>query len=71
MSDRLTPPFKIRSTDDALWLEDANGLRFGYTYVRRPGTTAMDRPTRETAERFVKWLARTATAAADKGKDQP
>lgn len=64
---KLQPPFSIGQTDDSFWVEDANGLRFGYTYYRpRPiiGTDESGRLSRRLAEQTVKWIARMATEAA-------
>jgi hypothetical protein len=35
MTDKLRSPFKIAQTDEAAWVEDADGRRFGYCYWRR------------------------------------
>jgi hypothetical protein len=63
MTDKLRPPFKITQTDEAAWVEDADGRRFGYCYWRRSdlvGTDRSGRVSRELALRTVKWIARMA-----------
>jgi hypothetical protein len=67
MPERLKPPFTIGRTDEAAWIEDADGKRFGYVYWRdRPivGTDRSGRLSRELALRTVKWIKTVAEAAA-------
>jgi hypothetical protein len=72
VQDRLRPPFSVRGNEDAFWVEDVAGARFGFTYYRdKPliGTDRSERLSRGLAERTVKWVARMATAEAARQSD--
>ena len=32
--DRFPPPWTVRHNEDAYWVEDGNGRRFGFCYFR-------------------------------------
>lgn len=53
---RFPPPWTVRHNDDAYWVEDAAGNRFGFTYFRdRPlvGTNSQAYLSRDEARRIV------------------
>lgn len=67
MPDKLQPPFTIGQTEEAAWVEDANGQRFAYTYWRSReivGTDRSSRVSRSLAERTVRWIAKAMNEAA-------
>lgn len=67
---RATPPFRVRGSAEAYWVEDAHGLRFGYCYFedRQVIGTGVERPSRDLARRLATWIARLPDlAAADVG----
>lgn len=57
---RAQPPFTVKSSDAAFWVEDATGLRFGYCYFEDQVVvgTGADRPSRDLARRLALWIAR-------------
>lgn len=63
---RATPPFTVRSSEAAFWVEDATGLRFGYCYFEDKMVvgTGADRPSRDLARRLAHWIARLPDLAA-------
>jgi hypothetical protein len=68
MEDRLQPPFSVHGNADAYWVEDAAGRRFGYVYWREPVITGTGetRLSRRLAQKTVKFIARQATAWAER-----
>lgn len=67
--ERLQPPFRIGDNGDALFVEDAGGRRFGFTFYReRPliGTDRSGRLPKVLASRVVRFIARQATAWAER-----
>lgn len=70
MTEKLLPPFKVQQTDEAAWVEDRLGRRFGYVYWRdKPiiGTDRSDRLPRGLAIRTVNWIRKAAEEAARAG----
>jgi hypothetical protein len=66
MSDKLSPPFTIGSTEESAWVQDAEGKRFGYVYWRAQalvGTDSSGRLSKALAIRTVRWIKRQAEAA--------
>lgn len=65
-TERLRPPFAVRGGEDAFWVEDAGGRRFGYCYFQTSSQVGgrPDRLDRVTALRTARWIARQATAWA-------
>lgn len=73
---RFPPPWTVQHSDEAYWVEDAQGHRFGFTYFRdRPlvGTDQSGRLTRDEARRIVTNFARLPAllAAARKSSSTP
>ena len=55
------PPWSVRHNDDAYWVEDANGRRFGFVYFRDRaviGTGGEAFQTRDEARRLVSNFAK-------------
>ena len=55
------PPWTVRHNDDAYWVEDANGRRFGFVYFRDRaviGTGGEAFQTRDEARRLVSNFAK-------------
>lgn len=68
MHDRLPRPWKIGQSDEAFWIEAANGARFGFCYFDdRPfvGTGRNERLTRDVARRVVSRIAKLADGPGD------
>jgi hypothetical protein len=65
-ASKLRPPFTVHGNDDAFWIEDALGRRFGYVYWREPIVTGTGetRLPRRLAEKTAKWIARKASEEA-------
>lgn len=69
MPERLRPPFTIGQSDEAAWIEDSSGQRFGYVYWREHaivGTDSSGRMSKALAMRTVAWIKREAEKAAGK-----
>lgn len=66
MPEKLKPPFTIGQTDDSFWVQDANGLRFGYCCVQTASQIGAEpgRMNRVMALRTVRWIKRMAEEAA-------
>jgi hypothetical protein len=59
--DRFPRPWRVRHNEDAYWVEDAAGHRFGFTYYRDTplvGTDGGERLSRDAARRIVSNIAR-------------
>lgn len=70
MTERFRPPFRIAQTEEAAWVEDAQGLRFGFVYWRASdlvGTDDSGRLSKALALRTVQWIKRMAEAASGPG----
>lgn len=66
MPSQMRPPFKIRDSGEAFWIEDSGGRRFAYHYYRDApiiGTDPSGRLSRELALATVKQIARLMTDA--------
>ena len=50
MTDRLPAQWTVHLSDDAYWVEAANGERFAFTYFRRDGLIGTDRGPRVSAD---------------------
>lgn len=58
--DRLPRPWRVCSNDDAFWVEDANGVRFGFTYFRDRDVVGTGEPklSRDLARRVVSQIVK-------------
>jgi len=60
--DKLRPPFRVVEGEEAFWIEDADGYRFGYCYHDggKPtvGTGRMERLPKDVARRMAGLIAR-------------
>lgn len=65
----LTPPIRIRQSDEAIWVEDAGGRRCCYTYFdRNPGMlTIRQRWSYEDAVAIVRAAARALAGPGGEG----
>lgn len=74
--ERLTPPFRAVTGDEACWVEDAAGRRFGFCYFdAKPlaGTGRMARLSPATARAMARLIARLPELVAkqDPGPGRP
>jgi hypothetical protein len=61
MAHRFPPPWTVHCSDDAYWVEDASGHRFGYCYFREVqsiGSSGTGYLTRDAARRLASNIAK-------------
>lgn len=61
MSNRFTPPWTVHHNEDAYWVQDALGHKFGFTYYREEilaGTDPGVRVLKDEARRLVSNFAK-------------
>lgn len=72
--ERAQPPFTVRQSEAAYWVEDANGMAFAYCYFDRQIIgTGPARPSRDLARRLAVWIAKLPdmAVAAETQKSPP